>query len=265
MSTDTHSGNKKKTDACPRRIELLQAMDPDIPGERLDAVRAHALGCPRCSGIVSRLEAENTEFIARHPPGTIVPRLLARAAGTRHKRRLLQVLAPAAAAALALLVLLVAQPANHEPGPVTTRVKGEVSLRFFVQRGGQSVEARSGEIFHAGDRIQFVYTSGAKRYLFLASLDDEGRLSNFNFQAAPSSVPIVPGNGQVLEGSIILDDHLGPERVFAVFSDRPLPQAEIERAAARAFSLLRREGGDITKLMRLPLSHPQASVLLEKK
>ncbi len=264
MSTDAQYGNQKKTGACPRRIELLQAMDPDSQGERLEAVRAHARSCPRCLGIVSRLEAENEEFIARHPPGTIVPRLLARAVGTRRRRGLLPVFVPAAAV-LALLVLLVALPAEHEPGPLATRVKGEVSLRVFVQRAGQSVEAHSGETFHAGDRIQFVYASGAKRYLFLASLDGEGRVSNFNFQAAPSSVPIVPGSGQVLQGSIILDDHPGPERVFAVFSDRPLPQAEIERAAARAFAHLRREGGDITKLVRLPLPHPQASILLEKK
>jgi hypothetical protein len=266
MSMDSRTGNEQY-DSCPRQIELLQSMDPDSRSERLEVVRAHVKQCLRCSGIIEKMTSERSEFLARHPLETVLPRLFDRAEGTRRGLRDLRpltLLAPAAAL-LALIVVFVAWPARHGPGPATTRVKGQVSLRFYVQRGGRSVEARSGEIFHAGDRIQFVYSSGAKRYLFLASIDSEGQVSNFNFQGAPYSVPIVPGNEQVLQGSIILDDHLGPERVFAVFSDQPLAQAEIERAAADAFTHLRRKGEDITDIVQLPLPHPQASVLLEKK
>lgn len=264
MSTDKHTRTDRYNAGCPRRIELIRSLDPASGDERTRAVRKHAAGCPRCTEIIASLEDGRREFLANHPSEAVVPRLLERAAGSCRRRRLALVAAPAAVL-LATIVVLVAWPVNHHPRPGATRVKGGVSLRFFVQRGRRSVEARSGQVFHAGDRIQFVYSSGAKRYLFMVSLDDEGRVSNFNYKGSQRSVPIVPGNGQVLAGSIILDDNKGPERVYAVFSDRPLELPEIEHAAKLAFERLRHKGGKLSDLSRLPLPQPQASILLEKK
>ena len=99
----------------------------------------------------------------------------------------------------------------------------------------EAVPGQAGGIYHKDDRIQFSYSSGPNRYVFLVSLDERGTVSNFNHQGKATSVPIKPGSNRVLEGSIILDDSVGPERIFAVFSNQPLRFDELKDAADRAY------------------------------
>jgi hypothetical protein len=47
------------------------------------------------------------------------------------------------------------------------------------------------------------------------------------------SAPVGAGRSE-LPGSIELDDAPGPERLFAYFSEQPLPAAEVARALAAA-------------------------------
>ena len=172
-------------------------------------------------------------------------------------------LVPAGAVGAILLILaFVLIMCPDEPTQASIRTKGDVSIRLHVLCGGQAEPGESGGTYKEGDRIQFDYTSGANRYLFLVSLDEAGRVSNFNYQGSPTSVAIVPGGGLLLEGSIILDDSPHPERVFAVFSNEPLDWKTLERAARRAYDELKEEGGSVKDLRRLPIDLPQASVLL---
>jgi len=41
------------------------------------------------------------------------------------------------------------------------------------------------------------------------------------------SLKVAPDGEHVLEGSVILDDAKGPERIFAFFSDQPLTYQEV--------------------------------------
>lgn len=243
---------------CPRRFELIRLAAGDGEEEELNVLRAHADSCPQCGSLLTSLEKQRNEFLKRHPFEEIAPTLL-----KGRRRRPLYWLAPAAAAAALLLVAGILWFAlSPEP---TIRTKGDISLAFFVQKGGEAVPGQAGGIYRKNDRIQFAYSSGPNRYVFLVSLDDRGAVSNFNHQGAETSVPIKPGTNRVLEGSIILDDSVGPERIFAVFSNQPLRLEEVKDAADRACRELQKAGASVRDLDRLPLPHPQASVLIVKK
>lgn len=253
---------------CPRRFDLIRLTAGDLQAEDARALSAHTATCPRCAAELAAIERGREDFLARHPFEEVAPAMLRGARRRNRGRRLAFGLVPAgAAAALLMVIFQVLRPgplAEQPPGP-GIRTKGEISLGFYVQRGDRAVPGRPGETLRRDDRIQFAYSSGSNRYVFLLSLDDRGAVSNFNHQASPTSVPIQPGSGRLLEGSIILDASVGPERIFAVFSDRPLHFDQVRGAAQEAYREIRRGGGGVGDIDSLPLPHPQASILIQKK
>lgn len=68
----------------------------------------------------------------------------------------------------------------------------------------------------------------------------------------------------MLEGSIILDETPQAERIFALFSDRPLSWDEVQAAARRAWQEAIREARGVDPIDRLPLDWPQVTILLPK-
>jgi hypothetical protein len=252
-----------RPDGCPRRIDWIRVLTGEASAQTATRMHRHAQSCERCRALLDSLEIQQDAFLQRHPPERLGPELSAKARERIRTRRRITLFAPAAAAIAVLVVVLSILPGQgaKQPG---IRTKGAVSLEFFVQKGDEVMPGESGGIYRKDDRIQFVYSSGANRFLFLVSLDERGRVSNFNHQASSSSVAILPGNQRVLEGSIILDDTRGLERVFAIFSNHPLQLQEIEQAARQAFQKQARSGG-IADLEYLPLPYPQATILLHKK
>jgi len=67
---------------------------------------------------------------------------------------------------------------------------------------------------------------------------------------------------QLLPDSVVLDDAPGPERIFAVFSDRRVEDGEVEVLLEKIAG-----GGPeaIRRTQRLPLPFPQASLFFEKE
>jgi len=251
---------------CPREFDwTLAAAEPQTPGAR--ALSDHAASCPRCAARLAAREGERALLAQRHPFEEFRAAVEARVAQGARRRRLALRLVPALAACAALVAGLALWPAPR-PAPGDAgglRTKGSIGLRFYVQRGAESEPGVSGGEYHENERIQFTYSSGPHRFLFLVSLDERGRVSNFNHRGEPRSVAIAPGEDRVLEGSIILDSATGYERVFAVFSDRPLAYGEVRRAAETALAEAVRAGRTVRDLERLPLPWPQASILLLKR
>jgi len=254
--------DRKETD-CPRQFELVQAISGVARPGKTEAILRHIDSCPRCDGIVKLLKQQHHDFMSRHPADITGPQLIARAREQKRSGRLALWLAPAGAAVAALLlVILLTESPRPDSG---IRTKGDISLKFYIQQGDQSIPGQAGGVYRENDRIQFVYSSGANRYLFLVSIDDEGMVSNFNFENKTDSVLIAPGTDRVLDGSIILDDSTGPERIFAVFSKRPLHFDQVKLAAQAAYRDLLSHGKSVQDLGRLPLEFPQASVLIHKQ
>ena len=256
--------NENTRAGCPRRFEIMRAESGDSEPAERDAIGRHIEMCQSCRAIWESFRRRREAFLEDHPSGPTFARLTAEADRRLNRRRQLMRLVPAVAAVTGFMVLAVIL-VWPSPPKYSIRTKGDVSIRFHVLRDDQVEPGVSGEAYKEGDRIQFEYTSGANRYLFLVSLDDSGRVSNFNYQSSQTSVPIIPGGGLQLEGSIILDDSPYPERVFAIFSNRPLDLENVKRAARRAYDELKKENGSVKDLRRLPLDLPQATVLIIKE
>ena len=113
-------------------------------------------------------------------------------------------------------------------------------------------------MLRAGDRIRFGVMAGDARFVVVASVDGRGHASIYQ-----PSTPIAAGKEPLvlLPDSIVLDDAPGPERIFALFSDRKVEDAEVTAALAA----LGAAGADaIRATARLALPYDQASVVFEK-
>jgi hypothetical protein len=222
----------------------------------LRAAEEHARACPRCRAELDDTARARERFLAHIFPRTRAA-VARRGAGPSRWRRLLPPLGLAAAvggAAAAGLVLLVSVP---DRGPVL-QAKGAGALSAFVRRDERVFAIEDGARLRRGDRIRFAVRGGGAAFVLVASIDGRRQVSVYQ-----PSTALGPEAGVViaLPDSIRLDEALGPERIFAVFSDRPVPEAEVSRALAA----LGAAGADaVRRERRLPLPFAQASLLIEK-
>lgn len=130
----------------------------------------------------------------------------------------------AVAAAAALMVL--------QPSGPSVRPKGGVDLSFVVRRGDAVVPGDPEALYAAGDRLQLRYSTAAHTHVVVLGHDGAGRFSPW-YEQRGMSVPISPGRDRLLDGSVILDESPGPERVYACFSKVPVPVADLATSLAR--------------------------------
>jgi hypothetical protein len=114
------------------------------------------------------------------------------------------------------------------------------------------------QALHAGDQIQFLYHAAGHAFVVVVEVDGAGAVTALQPGEHPESWPVQASGTHVLPGSIILDEAVGPERVFAVFSDAPLP-VEVVVEAVRA--AVKAAGGDPRKVEALGLDGTVLAVL----
>lgn len=199
----------------------------------------------------------------------------------------------ATAGALAVALLIVAAPWEHPgtaPGttdpapedaafgalgthrpkstqrPITPPDAGPVDLSVVALRDGRPVTLEDGAHLAPDTRIRFLYDSTDYDYLMLVSITDRGEVSILYPMTEGSSIQVVRGRGIPLHGAVQLDDHLGPERFFALFSPSPMIFEQVETAIAESRrSAATLEGAAwLRGLQRLPLGCAQATLLIEK-
>src|SRR4029079_19456834 len=74
---------------------------------------------------------------------------------------------------------------------------------------------------------------GGRRYALVVSIDGASRLNVYHPYGGAASAPIdAAARRVVLDGSIVLDDTPGPERIWVVISDRPVTVAELSARLA---------------------------------
>ena len=113
-----------------------------------------------------------------------------------------------------------------------------------------------------GDALRFVLYPTGLPYVLIVSVDGAGQVSvYFPFQGQ-ASAPIDGATPVSVPGSIVLDRAVGPERLFAIFSDRPLEAHAVRELLARTAA-----GGSaaIRSTVRLPLVNTVQSTLLFEK
>ncbi|MBM4319588.1 MAG: DUF4384 domain-containing protein [Deltaproteobacteria bacterium] len=181
----------------------------------------------------------------------------------------------AMAAASAVAVLLLLLPGTVErtvpltPGaaggsadhPAATRLKSAVGLSFLVQTESGPRQGEPGGTYHPGDRIQLRASSPEPGFLLVLSLDSRGAVTPF-YDDQGRSLALRAGVGQLLAGSVVLDEARGPERIIGCFSRQPIATATAVEAGLRA---LQAAGGDPRRVERLELPCAQAGFSILKE
>jgi hypothetical protein len=221
-------------------------------GSPVDA--AHVAGCDRCRSELEAAQAAHRRF-DEHVFARTLP-AIERRLGPRPRWRLwLGAIAVAGATVAILPLLLRTRPQAPDPA---WQVKGPGGLKIFGRRGDRAILVEDGARLRPGDQLRFAVQPGDARFVLIGSVDGRGRASLYYSSTAVGGDA---GPVQLLADSIVLDDAPGPERIFAIFSERRLEDREVE-AALKAVGAGGAEA--VRRTRRLPLPFPQASLFFEK-
>jgi hypothetical protein len=252
----------------------------ELEGEARASLLSHVDTCESCQAILADLKADDAAFATKIPFGRFAALLEEkeeRKAGLWE--RLIGELRPAlmaGVAATAMLAVVITINVNkavelHPESIDQVRMKGVgVGLAFVVREDSGIRRGKNGERLAAGDQIQFVVKGTEKtQSLVVLGIDGRGQVTVYAVEAfgGQGSIQTKGGAGltRPLAHSVILDDAVGTERFFAVFSEDPNVEEIRWRAELAAAKLV--ENPDAlrtTPILALDPPEKQASVFIEK-
>lgn len=251
----------------PLDLDLLATAGLNTGSPELEVAKTHVKNCGICAQAYAEREQAEKLFM-QHAYG----RGLARVQALQQVRRRRPFHYLWALAAPALLVMLFV--AIRQGRPVSTSVgrakqealvgvKGASGFRVIARRGDLIFPVEEGQHMLPGDALRFVVEPSPYDYLMIASIDGEGRASiyfPFDGQGSayvPSKVVL-----EAPEGSVVLDQAAGPERIFAIWSAAPIERGPV-LSALTAVGMQGHEAIRETVKLNLPSTH-QHSIYLEK-
>lgn len=251
--------------SCPSELFL----DRLFVGELDDAaVRAHVESCTRCTARVDERKALSATFASDVGLDVRVA-ATARALGSKRSWRVAASVAGAAAAAAVVFVVSPRGPdapaAIEESEAPTVRRKGGVSMGLVARHLDGRIETLTSPAELApGEAIQFQISTGSSGFLGIVGVDSAQVVTPYAPAHLGPALPVAAGRDQLLDGSIVLDETLGPERIFAILCKDEL---SMETIVAGARSALTRAGSNPAQLDVLPVPEAcvQTSFLIEKK
>jgi hypothetical protein len=222
----------------------------------------HLRECARCVALAASLESSRQEFVR-----FVAPRARAAIVGRMVRRRpWIWAAAGLLVPAVAALALFLVGSAGHEEPVVEPELGvkggGGPSLLVAVRRGNRVFPAKPGSVLVPGDQIRFVLGPAGRRFVLIASVDGTDRASVYVPYDGTQSMALPPGDRVEVPDSIVIDASPGPERLFAFFSQQPLPAARIRQALV---ALGARGHAAIRSTTHLEVgADAQSSILLEK-
>jgi hypothetical protein len=212
---------------------LVGELDGDQQGE---AVRAHLSVCATCRARLSELE-----WAQGHPPeerSAVVQS--SRGSARRVRARLVGLgMLAATAAAVLLLVRRPAPPSVDQSVEDGVQVKGAaLGLDVIVRRkaDGRTGRVAPGEVLHPGDALRFRVRTPRSGFVVVLSREANGTWSQFA-PGAGDALPVTGPGDSTFDGSVELDESLGPEQLVTVLcSSRAAAVAALDVARARASS-----------------------------
>jgi len=250
---------RARGDGCLSDLVLDRLLVGELAGshEQTDA-ESHLAGCPLCRRRYAEIEALPSQAV----DAAWLREL--HAAETRRRRPTLLAAGALAVTALAAVVLFLRPRAAVEPGAATTRTKGAaMALELYARRGEHAAEPVFADVpLRPGDAIRFRVRAPEAGYLTVLGLDASRRVTRY-VPAAPASEAAlrVEAGERALDGSVVLDEVLGEEKLFALLCPTA-DEAARSIAAARAALAAAASPGAVT---RLPTPCQQTSASIRKE
>lgn len=234
-------------------LDRLRIGELENAGEK-ERASVHLRDCEKCRARLDEIGAvvaPSLDFssvtLARGPrPASAPRRWLSRTWW------LVPVVATAAAGALLL-------PWHHSE----ERSKGSGWQLGVVARyaNGRVSGVSQGAALAPGDRLRFEVSAPADAFVSVISMDATGAVTPF-VPASGTAAAVRAGKRRLLDGAVLLDDTLGPERLLLLACPHPLPVSEAVEAGRAA---LARAQGHVEKVGGLGLPCTQTSFWIRKE
>lgn len=231
----------------PTRFTLERLLAEDLPAPDAAFARGHLSGCHVCHAIVQELEADMAAFRIEVPFSAFAARNAARTGSvdieapsrgsvfSRWRYATAGTLALGMAAMLLLLPNLLPPAENNND----THIKGiqladagaSARIGYLVVTAAEPMHrALAGEERQPGDEIVVTLDAPDESgFVAVVGIDGSGKVHTY-YPTSGDTLAAMPPDGH-LPRSLVLDQSSGAERLFAVFSARPEPLAQILRAA----------------------------------
>lgn len=262
MTSETMSDERHLSDLALDRF-LAGELDGTPAAE---SARAHLASCGTCDARRAEILRDAEAFPAQvwiAGEAAKVRRMLEKERGVERRPTrlfaspLAKAVSFAAAASIAAVAILATPP---RPDPGYDGIKGPdapVALSIFAQRatGGRVTQLVPGEALSAGDSVRFQVWTDRAGSLSVLGLDGRGHVSPYATVELPQRI-----QGEILEGSVVLDDAPSAEVFFAVLCE---PGAAPPEAAAK--KALEAANGDPRRVTALGSGCHEAAFLVRKK
>jgi hypothetical protein len=178
---------------------------------------------------------------------------------------------PALAVALLVLTHRSDGPRSGTKEPAALGMKGDDLMQVFALHHSEApgggppsvVRVANGQRLAPGDALRFVLYPSGLPYALIASVDGAGQVSVYFPFHGEESAAVDRAIAVPVAGSIVLDQAPGPERLFAIFSERPIAARQVRELLAGTAA---GAPATIRSARQLPLPKTrQATLLFEKQ
>jgi anti-sigma factor RsiW len=179
--------------------------------------RDHLATCARCAADLATLRESRARFDA-----TVFARTLPALGRRQARRRWYWLLSAPALAGVAVAVLLAVRPGSD------LTAKGGPTCEVFARRGARVFAVKDGSALAPGDEIRFVVRPAGYRHVLVGSVDAAAVATIYAPYSGKQSLSLAsPTDRAELPGSIRLDTTAGPERLYCLFSKKPIEAAPV--------------------------------------
>jgi hypothetical protein len=234
-----------KTGSHPSEFALTRFHAGEGETSERQAIQTHLDDCEPCRQVLEELEGAGAAFSERHDRAGFLAHVRDGAEQPDKGAGWLALLsrgwlAGAAAAAAMLVVVLVLAPWRNDPidqPDSGVRIKAdELNLGYMIMEHQEPVVAGADRILHPGNRIQFRLSAPRGGFVHIVSVDAAGQVSVYFPRPGETPEEYPGGSGRPVPGSVILDETLGQERVFALICEAPLSRAKLAERIRRLAS-----------------------------
>lgn len=226
---------RSRPETCLSDLKLERVLSEEADAATLEP---HLASCALCTARLGELRAEVA----------VLADDLTRVRPLRQRLKTAGVVAGALAAGF--LAFTVYLQVRVNPLESDGRLKGQGFAVALVVKGADGSIARPspGASVRPGDAVRFQVSTVRPGFVAILGVDSAGTVSLYYPDEGEGLLQLGEGRGQLLPGSVVLDETLGAELFVALRCDAQTPRTALVEKAKRA---LETAGGDVAKVQAL--------------